>query len=191
MSLPAARWVSPQEYLAMEQSSPEKHEYLDGSLYLMAGGSARHALIAMNVAAAIRPHLRGGPCRLYSGDLRVRPDDHAYFYPYLVVVCGAVPVDTALETQNPTLVVEVLSPMTRGIDRLVKFRRYRNAASLREYVLVDSQEPVIDVYRLEDGGHWRVQSYQAPQAIYLAAIDLSLDFSTIYEDVDWNAAPER
>jgi Uma2 family endonuclease len=171
----------------MEQSSPDKHEYLDGTVYLMAGGTARHTLIAMNVAAAIRPHLRGGPCRLYSGDLRIRPDDQAYFYPDLVVVCGAAPSDTALETENPTLVVEILSPLTRGIDRIVKFRRYRNAVSLREYVLIDSQEPVVDVYRLEADGHWGVESYQPPEGIHLDSIDMNLDFSTIYEDVDWAA----
>ena len=126
----------------MEAASQEKHEYLDGSVYLMAGGTARHSLIAMNVAATIRPHLRGGACLLYSSDLRVRPDDGAYFYPDLVVVCGRTPSDAALETEHPTLVVEVLSPSTRSIDRLIKFRRYRNAASLREYMLVDTNEQI-------------------------------------------------
>lgn len=211
MSLPAPRWISPQEYLDFEALAATKHEYMDGVVYplgdpdhpldwpviagrrpealsAMAGGTRRHSSIAVNLVAAIRPLLRGGPCRLYNSDLRLRPAEDAFYYPDLVIVCtDQHGDDTNIEVDNPTIVIEVLSRSTEGLDRGEKFRHYRRASSLQEYVLVSTRQQAVDVYR-RDGDRWVLQSYEAGQTVSFESINLELDCAIIYEDIDWDSS---
>ncbi|MGH2345829.1 MAG: Uma2 family endonuclease, partial [Chloroflexota bacterium] len=146
VSLPAARRVSAEDYLAFERAAETKHEYMDGVVYpwgdpdhpldpdvvlglrpepysAMAGGARAHSLIKVNLTIALGTHLQASPCRLYDSDLRVRPDGDHYFYPDLFVVCADHPgADTDTEVDNPTLVIEVPSPSTERIDRVSKLR---------------------------------------------------------------------
>ena len=211
MREPAPHDISPEEYLAFERASPTKHEYMDGVVYpwgdpdhpldpdvvrglrsepqlpytAMAGGTRAHSRIKVNLTAAIDNHLGDGPCRLYDSDLRMRPDHADYFYPDLFVVCADDPgADTDTEVDNPILVIEVLSPSTERIDRTSKPRRYANAPSLREYMLVNTRFPEITVRRLEDG-RWITYTYEPDEAVHLESIGLDLTFATVYRNVRW------
>ena len=210
MSLPAAKRIQVEDYLAFERASETKHEYMDGVVYpwgdpdhpldpdvvlglrpeprsAMAGGTRAHSSIKVNLTVALGTHLRGSPCRLYDSDLRVRPDNDHYFYPDLFVVCAEHPgADTDTEVDDPTLVIEVLSPSTERIDRLSKLRRYAHAPCLREYVLISSRFPGVEVRRLEQG-QWISLTYEPDQIVRLESIKLDLDFATIYRHVQWAA----
>jgi Uma2 family endonuclease len=219
MSLPPAKRIRVEDYLAFERAAETKHEYMDGIVYpwgdpdhpldpdvvlglrpeprsamaggsprsAMAGGSRTHSLIKVNLTIAIGTHLLGSPCRLYDSDLRVRPDGDHYFYPDLFVVCADNPgADTDTEVDNPTLVIEVLSPSTEPIDRVSKLRRYAHAPSLREYVLINSRFPGVEVRRREDE-QWLSFTYEPGEIVYLESIKLDLDFETIYRHIQWAA----
>lgn len=203
MSLPAAKRIRVEDYLAFERAAETKHEYMDGVVYpwgdpdhpldpdvvlglrpeprsAMAGGSRAHSRIKINLTTAIDHWLGDGPCRLYDSDLRVRPSGNHYFYPDLFVVCADTEVD------NPTLVIEVLSPSTERIDRVSKPRRYAQAPSLREYALINSRFPGVEVRRRE-GEQWLSFTYEPGEIVRLESIGLDLDFETIYRHIQWEA----
>ena len=208
MSLPPAKYVRVEEYLPFENASDTKHEYMDGVVYpwgdpdhpldpevvlglrpeppeALPRGTRAHSRIKVNLTAIIGRHLYDGPCRLYDSDLRVRPDGDQYFYPDLFVVCAddhGAQSDT--EVDNPTLVIEVLSPGTERVDRVSKLRRYANAPSLREYMLVNSMFPEVMVRRREHG-QWLTAVYEPDEVVRLESIGLELDFATIFRNVVW------
>lgn len=122
------------EYFAVEDASPEKHEFIDGVIYDMAGGNEDHALVGANVITALANRLRGGPCRACSSDLRVgSPSVRAYVYPDATVVCGPVEKSDQkgdrLSVKNPVVVVEVVSPGTEDDDRNDKVVIYKATAA--------------------------------------------------------------
>jgi Uma2 family endonuclease len=131
------------DYLAFEEASTTKHEFLDGEIYGMAGGTPEHAALSVAVSSALLAQLRGGPCRVYSSDLRVRV--HATglaTYPDVTVVCGEVQRDPESVTTvvNPRIVVEVLSDATEAYDRGQKLDHYhaaRRRRGLRRFPAVD------------------------------------------------------
>jgi len=138
-------------YLARERNACDKHEYRDGEILLMAGGSADHSLVTLNVGGELRSILKGKPCQVYDSNLRVRiPRTVLYTYPDATVICGPRaldPNDPAGETvTNPKLIVEVLSPSTEAYDRGEKFARYRLLDSLEEYVLVSLSTPRVETF---------------------------------------------
>ncbi|UJR79420.1 Uma2 family endonuclease [Sandaracinus amylolyticus] len=149
--------VSESEYLALERTSVEKHEYVNGEMFAMAGGTPLHAAIAANLAGALRNALRGKPCGVASSDLRVHVRSTGlYTYPDLTVVCGRVelhPEDDTVIT-NPTLIVEVLSKTTEAYDRGAKFAHYEHIPSLAEYLLVSADARRLEHYRRLDTGQW-------------------------------------
>ncbi len=157
------------------------------SISSMAGGTRAHSRIKINLTSVIDRHLGEGPCRLYDSDLRVRPDNDHYFYPDLFVVCADNPgADSDTEVDNPTLVIEVLSPSTERVDRVSKLRRYTHAASLREYVLINSVFPEVEVRRLERG-QWISHTYESDEIVRLESIGLDIDFAIVYRQVQWAA----
>jgi Uma2 family endonuclease len=208
MSLPAAKRIRVEDYLAFERASETKHEYMDGIVYpwgdpdhpldpdvvlglrpeprsARAGETRAHSSIKVNLTIALGTHLQGSPCRLYDSDLRVRPDRNHYFYPDLFVVCADTPgADTDTEVDDPMLVIKVLSPSTERVDLVSKLRRYAHAPSLREYVLINSIFPEVEVRRLEHG-QWINFTYEPDEIVHLESINLYLDFATIYRNVQW------
>jgi Uma2 family endonuclease len=126
------------EYLALEGDSTVRHEYVAGMIYAHAGGTSRHNAIATNVLAALWNAARGGPCRVYGSDMRLRAADDVFYYPDVMVVCGDNEAgDEALYQHAPCLVVEVTSPNTEPIDRREKAFTYRKMPSLQAYLVVD------------------------------------------------------
>jgi Uma2 family endonuclease len=148
---------SPEEYLAAERKAEHKSEYVDGVVYAMAGGSERHNLIVGNLIAELNVRLRKTPCKVYPSDMKVRlPSSKRFFYPDVSVVCGeTLFADEAKDViTNPIIVVEVLSESTAAYDRGMKFLSYQQIPSLREYLLISQDEPLIERYLRQENDSW-------------------------------------
>jgi Uma2 family endonuclease len=192
-----------EEYLAFERASDERHEYLDGVIYAMAGSaspqamageSEDHGTICVNLVTSLATRLRGSPCRVFTKDLKVRCGPYRphtreglYAYPDLVVVCGSSQYhDQAQDVLvNPTLIVEVLSPSTEAFDRGEKFRRYRAwLPTLTDYVLVAQDRPVIDHYHREDDALWTLRTLEGLEArLHLETIGCTVPMADVYERI--------
>jgi Uma2 family endonuclease len=183
MSEPARRpRYSFREYLQVELASTIKHEFLDGAIYAMAGGTPEHAVIAANVIAALHAQLAGGRCRVYTSDLRVRVKPTGLTtYPDVTVVCGERETDPedANTVINPTLIVEVLSPSTADYDRGDKLAHFQQIASLREVVLIDHASRRISIYRRSAGGFSHTE-HQSPEPVQLHAVNAALTLEGVY-----------
>src|SRR5438046_609226 len=158
---------TPEEYLRREYDAQEKHQYYHGEIWAMAGGTAQHSLIIANVNGELHGRLKGGRCRVYDSNLRVRiPRTTLYTYPDVSVVCEEIqfdPLDRNKTTMlNPTLLVEVLSPSTEAWDRGGKLQSYIQIESLREYVLVSSQAASVETFFRQPDGTWAYRPTTAP-----------------------------
>ncbi len=145
-----------QDYLALEEISNVRHEFLAGEIYAMAGGSVRHAALSAAVLASLHAQL-AGRCRVYSSDLRIRVlSTGLASYPDVTIVCGAVETDpeSAETVVNPTVVVEVLSPGTIDYDLGEKFEHYRQIPSLKSVVYLWQDRRQIEVRERAADGTW-------------------------------------
>jgi Uma2 family endonuclease len=173
------------EYLAHEEASNVKHEYLDGEIYAMAGGTPEHASLAVAVGASLRNQLEGKPCRVFSSDLRVRVAETGLTtYPDVSVVCGALERDpeSSETVLNPVVIVEILSEGTERYDRGEKFEHYKHIASLQEYVLVAQSAAKIDRFRRQ-GSSWSHVEAGAGGRIALRSISCELVVDEVYRGV--------
>lgn len=176
-------FISEDAYLAQEAGSAFRHEYIDGAVYAMTGGSLRHNLIALNLATLIRLHLRGTPCRVFMADVKVRVETaDCGFYPDLLVTCAESDRADRYVKRSPLLVVEVLSASTAAFDVGDKFAAYRQLDSLREYVLVDQERVRVQIYRRLDN-QWLVDSVGPGERLRLESIDLECPVEAVYEDL--------
>ena len=177
-------FVSVADYLAAEQTSEVRHEYLGGWVYAMAGETRAHNTIALNLATAIRQHLKGGSCKVYMSDIRVNLQfrgDEYYYYPDIVVTCDARDTDAHF-VRFPKLIMEVKSKSTERIDKREKFFAYTSISSLEEYVLVSQTRCEATVFRPGEG--WKAEHFsEANNEIMLRSLDQLLPFSLIYEGV--------
>lgn len=183
---PSPPLMTVEEYLELEENSPIKHEYIDGHVYAMAGGTLDHGAIAANIIAHVHPHLRGGPCRIYDSDVKVRLGPRRFVYPDASVTCD--PRDRAngraTFINHPRLVVEVLSPSTAEYDQGDKFTMYCGLDSFAEYILVSTGEMRVEVRTRGADGTWRTRLYDPGDDIALESIDLRVPVTAFYEDVD-------
>jgi Uma2 family endonuclease len=177
-----------EEYLELEHTSEEKHEYLDGHIYLMAGASRKHLLISGNIYASLHAQLRKRPCEIYQSDMRVKAD-RLYTYPDIVVVCDTPQfIGEAPGTLiNPILIVEVLSPSTEGSDRRKKFQDYRALESLQEYLLVEQDSHQIEHYIRQKDGQWLLSdAVELEKVLELPSIGCTLALADVYEKVTFD-----
>lgn len=195
MSARAARHAvfSVQDYVLLERDSSVKHEYLDGQIYAMSGGTPEHALLAMAVGGDLRAALRGGHCRVYSSDLRVCVRKTGLrTYPDVTVVCGLLESDPEDENSvtNPILLVEVASKSTEAYDRGEKFDNYKQIRSLKEYVLVSRRERAIEVRRRTSSG-WTSHVARSGDQVVLRSVGVTLDVDAIYQSATIDRATKR
>jgi Uma2 family endonuclease len=192
-------YLTATEYLAIERQAETRSEYLDGEMFAMTGTSLSHNTIVGNLVGGVWQQLKGGPCRICPNDLRVHiPVTGLYTYPDVVVICGEPKLegedfDTLL---NPTLIIEVLSPSTEAYDRGKKFEHYRTIDSLAEYVLVSQDEPRVEQYLRQDGGHWLFTAVGGLDSrITLPSIHCALSLAEVYDKVELSSekgkAPSR
>lgn len=178
------------EYLRLEEAATEKHEYRNGEIVAMAGGSPTHSLISLNLGGEIRNALKGKPCRAYDSNLRVRvPKTGLYTYPDVTVICGEpkyVDTDVRPETVlNPRFVAEVLSPSTESYDRGKKFTQYREIETLQEVVLVNQDTPEVERFRRNPQGVWVIESNVVGMNAHLVldSLGISVPLAEIYAGV--------
>lgn len=183
-AMPQQETWTESEYLAFEREQETKHEFWDGQIYAMSGASDEHNLITSSTHVALYLQLRGGPCKLYQSDMRVKTKS-AYTYPDLVVVCGERQfTDDHVDTlTNPTLIIEVLSPSTERYDRGDKFQSYREIETLKEYVLISQNKPRIERFQRREGEWVLSEAIGLDAILALSSIDCKLKLSEVYEQV--------
>lgn len=201
MSAQPKHFYTPQEYLAFERSSAEKHEYFNGEVFRMAGASFQHTTINSNIVAALRSQLRKRGCSIHANDLRTKTLSNLYTYPDIVVVCGKPEfLDDTFDTlTNPAIIIEILSGSTKNYDRTKKFDHYRTITSLKEYVLVEQDFARVEIYsRIEDGNvppERTLWSFQAAsslgETLRLTAVDCTIDLTEVYEDIVLGEQPSE
>ncbi len=183
---PVQHWT-PEEYLALERSHAEKHEFIDGQIILQAGGSRNHALISINSTSSLHQQLRNRTCTVFGSDMRVvLPRVHRYVYPDISVVCGPPQFEDEHEdtVQNPVLIIEVLSPSTERDDRGKKFQAYQTIDSFQEYLLITQDAILIEHFVRQSNNLWMfdvITEYSA--VIELHSIQCTLCVADMYEKV--------
>lgn len=176
--------LSVADYLAFEESSVVRHEYVAGEIHAMSGASRAHNKISGNLFARFHAGLRGGPCEVFINDFKVRLEsarDEFFYYPDVVVSCHPERIEKYF-LSAPTLVVEVLSPSTETIDRREKHTHYRQAPTLEEYVLVAQDRCEVTVFRRATG--WAGEVFTAAQAqVGFRSVGVTMEMAEIYAGV--------
>jgi len=174
-------YLTQEQYLEGENFSDIKHEYIDGQVYAMVGATRAHNTISVNILSEIRNHLKGKPCQPFMSDMKVKVDQK-FFYPDVLVDCSEGVSNKSLFTENPTLIIEVLSESTSTTDRTTKFAAYRTIPSLLEYVLVEQDSMHIQVYRRSED--WHGQVYLKGEEVHFGSIDLVLPIEDAYDGIE-------
>jgi Uma2 family endonuclease len=174
------------EYLAGEELSDVKHEYLGGAVHAMAGASNQHNSISTNALGSLGAQLRGKSCRPFNSDTKVRieyPDHTRFYYPDALVVCHSNPATDHFQEQ-PVVIIEVLSDSTRRTDLGEKRDAYLTISSLKVLVFVESETPAVIVHRRKSEGGFAVEAHSGLDAVIpLPEIDASLPLAELYEQV--------
>jgi len=179
---PPPKW-SVQDYIEAEKISEVRHEYVGGDLYAMAGASEEHNFISLNIAAALRAHLRGKPCKVFIHDMKahVFANLTLFYYPDVMVVCDPTDEDRYYKTR-PRIIVEVVSESTRGTDTREKLITFIQLPSLEEYVLVEQDKMEVTVHRRSK--EWLPEVLAGADALLeLASIGFQMPLSEVYEGV--------
>jgi Uma2 family endonuclease len=163
---------------------PVRHEFLEGMIFAMAGGTPEHAALSAAVVVLLGSHLRGRPCRPYSADLRLRiPETGLATYADAAVVCGEPERDSRSRTHvtNPIVVVEVLSPGTEEYDRGEKREHYQRLDSLRDYVLIAQDRRRVEVFSRPEAGAWQHHVFSSGDMAVMPAIDCRFAVDDLYQ----------
>ena len=176
------------EFLAWGATQTVQHEFVRAELFAMTGAAESHVTITLNVAFALRQHLRGSPCRTFANDMKLRVERaDSFFYPDVFVTCSAADATDPLVKREPVLVVEVLSPCTAAYDRGEKFAAYRRLPSLREYLLIDPDSRSCDLYRRGQGegqaALWVLHPAEPGEAVQLASVELELTAAALWDEL--------
>ncbi|MGE0131560.1 MAG: Uma2 family endonuclease [Blastocatellales bacterium] len=199
MATPQSRiYFTEEEYLAIERSSEERHEYIDGRIFAMAGENDQHGEIASNIFGHLFAQLQGKPCRARHENTKVRSGPEPkpsrnpegfYSYPDVLVVCGERKFhDTYRDVLlNPNVIFEVMSKSTEVFDRGEKFIRYRTwLPTLTDYLLVAQDKPMIEHYRRQPNGQWLLSTISGTDAaLNIESIGCSLKLSEVYDNVNF------
>ena len=184
MAFPASTTrMSYEEYLALEAASEIRHEFLNGDVWAMSGGTLEHGALAAAVIRHLGNALDGKPCRVFTADVRVRVlATGLSTYPDVSVVCGTV--ETAAEDPHaitiPIVLVEVLSDSTEAYDRGAKAAHYRRLPSLQAYVFLSQAEPRIEVFRRTAEDRWELMEARVGERADIAPLAIVLDVNAIY-----------
>lgn len=179
---PKVKW-SVSDYLEAERKSEVRHEYIGGDLYAMAGASEEHNIISLNIAAAIRAHLRGKPCKVFIHDMKAKVFAQLtlFYYPDIMVACDPDDDDRYFKSK-PKVIVEVVSDSTRNTDEREKLLTFMQLPSLEEYVLVEQDQMKVTIHRR--AVNWIPEVLEGQEAsLKLLSIGFEMPLSEVYEDV--------
>lgn len=175
------------EYLAAEENSRERHDFIRGEVYAMSGGTPEHSLLSAAVSRELGLALKGRPCLVFEANMRLRNAKADFScYPDASVVCGPVicAPDDAHAIANPTLVVEILSDSTEAYDRGTKNLEYRAFASIKEVVFVSQKKQAVEIHRRNAEGLFVIKDYGPGSTVEFASIGVSLAIAELYRDVE-------
>ncbi len=187
----ARKLLTEEEYLAQERRSPVKSEYYKGEIFAMAGAKESHNLIIAAVIGILHPHFKGKPCEVYPSDMKVKnAKDCFYAYPDVSIVCGKAEFLSSSQDVllNPDLIIEVLSESTEKYDRGAKFSLYRNIPSVKEYLLINSEEKKIESF-VRNGDNWIYTESHEGRPFLIKTIEVSLDLDEVYDKVEFAENP--
>lgn len=170
-------------YLELEETSPVRHEYVAGVMYALAGASKRHNRIAGNVLALLATAARGGPCRVYMSDVKLRAAEDLVYYPDVMVACGPESRDPYIEDE-PCLVVEVASRTTEAIDRREKLAAYKRIPSLKAYVIIEQDHRRVQRYWRDEEGIWWDAEVIDQGRVPLPCPEVTLTLDEIYSGLN-------
>ena len=180
--------ITASEYLEAEKTTGVKSEFVNGYVYAMGGASRRHNLLMSTLSRLLGNHLQGTSCQVFALDMKVRAggrNDAMFFYPDVMVACShtsdETPKDPYVE-EAPKLIIEVLSPSNEQHDRLGKLATYTQITSLEEYLLVDQQDMLVDLYR-RSGEQWHLTQLKNGDQLVLNSVGFELSVADIYRDV--------
>ncbi|MGR8998759.1 MAG: Uma2 family endonuclease [Gammaproteobacteria bacterium] len=176
----AAELISEAEYLEGELISEVKHEYIDGSVYAMAGASKNHERIVGNVFGELRSHLKNSPCEPFLSDIKVKVGQD-FFYPDVMVVCEDNS-NNDYYAETPVIIVEVLSKSTRRMDETTKKIAYQTIPTLKEYVIIE--QDIVDVEVCRKSDNWVSSHYFMGDEVTFESVGLSLSVEDLYFRVD-------
>jgi len=183
-ALPHNFMMSVEEYFQLEANATEtRYEYIDGIVTMLAGGTPDHALIAANLTGILYNLLRGSSCRVYSSDIVVSLSEKCYVHPDVTVSCDSRDQGRSDFIRYPSLVVEVLSPSTESRDRNEKFTSYRDSPTIQEYMMVNTNQKVIELYRREKKKLWSYIIFQADDEVELTRLGIHFSAADVYENV--------
>jgi len=179
--------LTPAEYFTWEEQQPCRHEYINGEVYAMGGGTQNHSRIALKCAVLLENHLPDGPYRVFNSDCRVNiVDTNDYTYPDVSVSCDSRDKTTTQYITYPCLIIEVLSDSTEAYDRGNKFFLYRQNPQLQDYLLVSSQDVAIDLYRKNAAGRWEILNFRAGDIVELQSVNLTFPIEQVYRGIDFS-----
>jgi Uma2 family endonuclease len=189
------RYYSSEEYLDLEIASEERHEYIDGEIVPVTGGSPNHNQIALNLSGALNFALKRQPYRVFVTDQRLWiPKKRIHTYPDVMVVSGTLEFAEGRKDTitNPVMIAEVLSKSTQNYDRVEKFAAYRTIPNFQEYVLVDQYTMHVEHYSKTDPQKWIFSEYDGPDEILtLASVLFQISLADLYDKVELDAEPSN
>ena len=183
---PHRLFMSVEEYLAFDRSSMDaRYEFIDGIVTMLAGGTVNHSRICVNLIVALNSLLRGKSCMVYNSDMRMGISATRYVYPDISVSCDPRDQEQGDRDiiQYPCVVFEVFSASTEAYDRGRKFEYYRVCPTLQEYVLVDTQQQAIDLYRRQTENLWTFHPFRSGDEVELKSLSIRFPIASVYEDV--------
>jgi Uma2 family endonuclease len=177
-----------EQYFLIEEMSEVKHEYFDGEIFAMAGGSRDHDTIAGNVFAFLHGALRASPCQAFSSNMRIRTPSGLYTYPDASIVCGPPDITRIQGTDtigNPVVLIEVLSLSTSDYDRGQKFDLYESIGSLQDYLLIEQSSVLVEHRTRDSAGGWTTTTLRSlDDRIRLSAVEVEIPMAALYERVE-------
>ena len=181
---PQPQRMTPEEYLVWETHQEIRHEYCNGEVFAMAGGTKNHDKLAFNLRRALADSIEAQGCDMSGSEVKVLVDQGvSYRYPDLSVSCDERDRENETFYNFPKLIVEVLSSSTETVDRIVKFKEYIQIPTLQEYVLIGTDEVMVECYRRGEGRLWLYSPYYTGETITLESVGVDVPIEMIYRNV--------
>jgi len=192
VALPDRLLMTYEEYLAWESTQEMRHEFCDGEVIAMAGGSRNHNRVSGNAFKILDEALADRPCEVYIADVKVQVNPkRKYFYPDVVVTCDERDRNDSQVVSFPCLIIEVLSLSTEAYDRGFKFSQYRNFETLQEYVLVQVEQPIVEVFQRNEQGQWVFFEYGLGDLLLLKSVNVEITVSDLYQQIQFDESVEN
>jgi Uma2 family endonuclease len=186
VALPDRLLMTYEEYIAWESTQEMRHEFCDGEVIAMAGGTRDHNRVSVNFLKTLDNALTDRLCEVYIADVKVQvKPKRKYFYPDVVVTCDERDRTDSLVVSFPCLIIEVLSASTEAYDRGFKFSQYRQFETLQEYVLVQVEQPMVEVFQRNEQGQWVLFEYGLDDRLLLKSVNVEIAVSDLYQQIQF------